>query len=356
MSSSKTARRGALIAAILASAVATLPIASQAAATTSSAKSKNVVASTGRATHVLATSALLNATITPNGSPTSYYFQYGTTTSYGSQTPSVNVGSGTSKIKVGKAVSGLLSGVTYHYRVVAVTATGGSFPGKDRTFTVGKHRLKFEMPKTAEVVVGVPFALSGTLGGLGNGAHAIALQASTFPYREAFKTISAPAVTDATGHFTFSVPPILASTEYRVTTLDPRPLYSKTETVHAAAKVTLHVRSSKVRGFVRLYGTVAPAAVGAPIIFQVHEAVKPGAGKPGSQVTAKFVDQFTTVVKKGGKTFARFSAIVKVRVGGRYRAGVKLPRAGAVVSGYSPTVVLEAAPNADRKSTKKKKS
>jgi hypothetical protein len=54
------------------------------------------------------------------------------------------------------------------------------------------------------------------------------------------------------------------------------------------------------------------------------------------------VTQFSTVVKRGTRTTSRFSAIVKVRRTGRYRAYVKLP-AGRLFSGYSiQTVVLHA--------------
>ncbi|HVR05552.1 MAG TPA: hypothetical protein VMS02_05880, partial [Solirubrobacteraceae bacterium] len=90
-------RRDALIAALVGVAVAVLPIASRAA----TAKKARLIASTGAAGHVLASSALLTGAVTPDGSETSYFFQWGTSTAYGAQTPTVKVGSGTSKVKVG---------------------------------------------------------------------------------------------------------------------------------------------------------------------------------------------------------------------------------------------------------------
>jgi hypothetical protein len=354
MSGSKIARRGALIASILAAMTAVaLPLSSQAASPTSDSSKPKVT--TGKATHILATSALLTAAVNPNGSETSYYFQYGTTTTYGSQTPTVNIGSGKSRVKVGQSISKLQTGVTYHFRVVATT-TAGSFPGADRTFIAGKSATGFGLPKTAEVVVGTPFVLSGTLSGSGGVSHALVLQGTSYPYQEAFKPIGVPGSTDTAGRFSFPVPSIATSTEFRVVTLDTRPVYSRTETVHAQVRVALHARSSKIPGLVRLYGTVSPATVGAPVLLEVHTAIKAGKGKPGSEATAKFVQQFTTVVKKGGKTFSRFSAVVNVRVGGRYRAVIKLPRTGPVVSGFSQTVVLHAPPATVRKSAKKTKA
>ena len=86
------------------------------------------------ATSVSGGSATLNGTVNPNGSSTTYYFQYGTTTSYGSITSSTGAGSGTSNISVSADISGLTSLITYHYRLVATNSEGTSY-SSDRTFT-----------------------------------------------------------------------------------------------------------------------------------------------------------------------------------------------------------------------------
>ncbi len=354
MTTSSNARRGALSASLALIALVAVPSASPATATPKSKPTKKkVVASTGAATHVLDTSALLNASINPNGNQTSYYFQWGTTTSYGLQTPTVVVGADTTRIKVGQSIAGLQTGVTYHYRVVAVVSGEAPILGRDRTFFTGKSTPKLEIPRNTDVVVGTPFVVSGTLTGPNNAHQMVELQGSTYPYREAFTALGPATVTGPTGQFFFAVAPVFASTQLRVMTVGGlRPLISRAETVHAQAKVVLKVRTSKTRGLVRLYGTVAPAAVGAQVLLQVHEAVKAGAGKPGSEVTARFVDQFSTVVKKAGKKFSRFSIVVNVRVGGRYRAVVKV-RKGPVVTGYSATVVLQAGAGAKKAKPKK---
>jgi hypothetical protein len=356
MSTSGMTRAGARFASLLAIVAIPLAVASPAAAASKPApKTKKPQASTGAATHILNSSALLNASINPNGMQTSYYFQWGPTTSYGSQTPTVVVGDATTRVKVGQLVSGLETGVTYHYRVVAVTSSGEPIPGHDRTFVTGKSTPKLELPKSADVIVGTPFALSGTLTGPDNAHQTVELQASTYPYREEFRTVGVSTFTGPTGAFSFAVAPISASTEYRAITVGLRPLFSRIETVHAQVKVALRVRTSQKRGLVRLYGTVAPATVGATVALQVHEAVKPGSVRPGSEVTARWVNQFVTVVKKAGKTFSRFSVVVNVHVGGRYRAVVKL-RNGPLASGYSPTLVLRAALTPTKKAKRKKTS
>jgi hypothetical protein len=92
------------------------------------------VATTVAASSVTAGTATLNATINPNGASTTFAFQYGTTTSYGSSTPVVTLASGTTSVSTNAAVSGLLAGTLYHFRVVATNSAGSSL-GSDLSFT-----------------------------------------------------------------------------------------------------------------------------------------------------------------------------------------------------------------------------
>lgn len=92
--------------------------------------------------NVSADSAMLEATIDPNGQATSYYFQYGPTNSYGQRVPVSQeaIGPGVTDVEVpGKLVQGLEAGTEYHYRVVAVSeAKPGELEtlyGEDQTFT-----------------------------------------------------------------------------------------------------------------------------------------------------------------------------------------------------------------------------
>jgi len=117
-----------LIAVVLMSGMAAVRPATGSAATTSP------TAVTGTASTVTTSSAVLNATVNPNGSSTTYAFQYGTTTNYGSQTATTAAGSGTSSASVHATLSGLISGTTYHFRVVD-TSPAGTGTGTDATFT-----------------------------------------------------------------------------------------------------------------------------------------------------------------------------------------------------------------------------
>ena len=78
--------------------------------------------------------ATLNGKVNPGGAETKAYFEYGTTTSYGSKTAEVNVGSGTTTLEHSQGISGLSANTTYHYRIAA-TNSAGSAQGVDKTFT-----------------------------------------------------------------------------------------------------------------------------------------------------------------------------------------------------------------------------
>jgi hypothetical protein len=101
-------------------------------------------ATTSSSSSVTASGATVAGSVNPNGTSTTYAFQYGTTTNYGSQTQTTSAGSGTSAESVHATLSGLISHTTYHYRIVATSASG-STPGSDQTFTTAA------VPPTASV-------------------------------------------------------------------------------------------------------------------------------------------------------------------------------------------------------------
>ena len=91
-------------------------------------------ATTNSATNITANSVTLNGVVNPNGSATTANFQWGTTTGYGNTTSIQSIGSGTSNVSVTANLTGLSSGTTYHYRIVATNA-GGTSNGSDISFT-----------------------------------------------------------------------------------------------------------------------------------------------------------------------------------------------------------------------------
>jgi hypothetical protein len=89
---------------------------------------------TETATSVTSSSATLNGTVNPNGAPTTGWFQWGTTTSYGNTSPTFSGGSGTSPVPMSWIITGLSPNTSYHFRAVAQNSAGTSY-GSDRTFT-----------------------------------------------------------------------------------------------------------------------------------------------------------------------------------------------------------------------------
>ncbi len=84
---------------------------------------------TDSATGITYNSAVLNGRINPNNSQTSYYFEYGTNSSFGYTTGFQSAGSGNSLIFVSSYVSGLNPNTTYYYRLVAQNQYGTSYGG-----------------------------------------------------------------------------------------------------------------------------------------------------------------------------------------------------------------------------------
>jgi hypothetical protein len=99
-----------------------------------------LVASTGLSvqttapTNVTATTAVLHGSVDPGGAKTTYWFELGTTTAYGTATQPTSSGSSDRPVDVLRAVGGLAAGTTYHVRLVA-SHDDEVVAGTDTTFT-----------------------------------------------------------------------------------------------------------------------------------------------------------------------------------------------------------------------------
>ncbi len=81
------------------------------------------------------TTATVGATLNAEGNATTYSFEYGTSTSYGSTTtPTVMGAAAFEDETVSAALSGLRPSTTYHFRVLA-SNSAGTIQGPDETFT-----------------------------------------------------------------------------------------------------------------------------------------------------------------------------------------------------------------------------
>ena len=92
------------------------------------------IVTTTAATTITTSSATLNGTVNPNGVATTYHFEWGTTTSYGTSSTTISAGSGSTVVNVSANISSLAAGAIYHFRVVAANSNGTTYGG-DLTLT-----------------------------------------------------------------------------------------------------------------------------------------------------------------------------------------------------------------------------
>jgi len=314
-------RGGLRLGGVLALAVGALVLPAQAAAAPAPA------VTTGGVSNVAYSSVILYGYVDARGELTNYYFQYGATSAFGAQSPLAPAGNGTSTVKVSQAVTGLQPGIVYHYRIVA-SGPGGTVKGADRTFETPKVPLSVQIVGTPNpVVFGSSFFVEGTLSGTGASTHEVVLQANPFPYLGGFKTVGDPEVTNSAGGFSFPSLGLLENAQLRVVTVGKPVVASPVVVENVAVRVSFHVRRARRRGYVRLYGTVAPAEVGALVGFQL---LRPG----------KSVNEGGTAVTSGTASVSRFRAVVRLRHRGLYRALIKVTNDGGHVSNYSEPILI----------------
>ncbi|HSZ14232.1 MAG TPA: hypothetical protein VK790_09370 [Solirubrobacteraceae bacterium] len=95
------------------------------------------------------TSADFKALVDPQGTATTFHFQYGTTTRYGEETPEAEAGSANEAITISQEVSGLAPATTYHYRVVAHNEAGTVY-GPDSSLSTASPQPAPPPPKATE--------------------------------------------------------------------------------------------------------------------------------------------------------------------------------------------------------------
>jgi hypothetical protein len=300
-------RAAAVLAAVSLLLCALGPLAGQASAAAAP------TATTGSATAITYATAILYASVNAGGESTTYGFEYGKTTSYGTKTSMQPAGNGTITVTVSQSISGLAPGTVYHYRVVATNPSGPAY-GKDQTFTTAKIPLAVQLAGAPNpVIFGNPFFVEGNLSGTGAGNREIVLQANPYPYTQGFKTVGNPEVTTSSGSFSFPYVGLFLNTQLRVTTVTGSPsVTSPTLLENVAVRVSLHIHRARRRGYYKVYGTVSPAEVGALVGF---DQLKQG---------NRYVVVNGTVVHAGNSTVSVFSRIVRLKRHTLYRAFIEV--------------------------------
>jgi len=112
-------------------------------------KPKPPVVTTDAATNVTDVSAVLNGTV--DAPTTSYYFQYGPTDSYGSQSGSPQYPSPASLNVSYTIAGGLTPGTTYHYRIIGGGSENLVGSGRDMTFTTAQKPSRTAVALPADI-------------------------------------------------------------------------------------------------------------------------------------------------------------------------------------------------------------
>jgi hypothetical protein len=268
-------------------------------------------ATTGGAANVDQQTARLTGTVNPNGSTTTYQFQYGTTSAYGATTAVATV-SGSGRKTVTVDIGGLAPATIYHYRLIARNDQGLA-KGGDRTLKTKPQPLgvTFAANPNPEPF-GATSTLSGTLTGTGNGGRDVVLQSNPFPYTQGFKDVGNRLVTDAQGNFTFNQLQVPFNTQYRVSLPDKPSVVSPIVVVSVQVRVSTRASTLVRKGHKLTFsGAIAPAVDGTPIAIQKKR------GTTWVTITG-------TAARHNSTSSSRYSKKITIRSGGTYRvyAGV----------------------------------
>jgi hypothetical protein len=213
--------------------------------------------STGGVRDVGPDRATLTGSVDANTAATTYRFEYGTSTSYGSATSNRSAGSGSSSIRVSAGIGSLRANTRYHYRVLATNAAGTT-RGRDRSFVTARRPTGVTIAlDPARVTWSRPLAVTGRVSGAGAGGAPLALQAQAWPFTGPMTQIATRNAA-SNGTFRFQIAALFLTTRYRVATRTLLVATSPVVTASSAVRVGARVQGLSRRR-ARVLGTIWPA-------------------------------------------------------------------------------------------------
>ena len=117
----------------------------------------------GSASGVGRSTATLSGTIDPGSDDTSYVFEYGPTSSYGSKTAKVDLGSGSTATQVSAVVNGLKADTTYVFRLVATNGSGTAEGAEESFVTASAPGKPTAVTGSASDVLATTATLAGSV-------------------------------------------------------------------------------------------------------------------------------------------------------------------------------------------------
>lgn len=221
--------------------------------------------STSSARDVRQNSATLRASLDPRSLKTTFYFEWGPKTSYGSRTPDQSA-EGSGSRTVSAPISGLNAYTTYYYRIVATNAVGTT-RGSRRSFRTLRAPTGVELGVSGNPALwGGTVTLSGRVTGSGINGTSVAIERSDFPYTRATWV---PRTTSAASNGTFKVDigPLWQTTRLRAVTRTTIVAASPWIEVGSRPRVGLRRSGSTGRAVV-LTGAISPALPSARVSVQ----------------------------------------------------------------------------------------
>ena len=281
--------------------------------------------SSQRSSGVTISGATLTAIVSPRGSATTYRFEYGTTTRYGTQTPAATLDAGAGPTTVRATLSGLSARTRYHWRLVASNAAG-TRRGADRSFLTARLPTAVSLGLSpARVTWGGALTLGGRVSGTGVDGITVALEAQPFPFGGAFSPV-ATARTGRDGGYLFRVDDLWRTTRYRVVTRTQNAVLSPVAEARSAVLVGRRVRHVSRRR-ARLAGSVFPAVRGTATLQR--------------RVGGRWVGVRRQALKRGDSVRSRYEFRGIWRVKGRsrsFRVHVRPAAGSANVSARSRSI------------------
>jgi hypothetical protein len=196
--------------------------------------------------------------INPRGAATSWRVDYGPTTSYGSSTPTADIGAGTSTVSVRTRIENLTPGKRYHYRIIATNAKGTT-RGGDHTFTTTTTPTSATLGADANpVTYGRPVTLTGKLGGSKTRGVRVRLQTTTFPFSSPFADTLAPVTSSSSGGYAFTLPAVTLTTRALVIADGTPSILSPTIVIRSAVRTGIRTIRRNRLGSVTVSGRLTP--------------------------------------------------------------------------------------------------
>jgi hypothetical protein len=267
--------------------------------------------------------ARLLTRVDPSGQATTVRFEYGRSTSYGSFTDRVDVGTGTSAVPVSIPLEGLRPNTRYHFRAVATNDTGTT-RSLNRSFRTTREPTGISLAlNPSRVVWGGNLTVVGRINGTGVGGIRVALERQAFPFQSGFSEVAAKTASSK-GTFSFNVASLFETTRFRVVTRTRTPVSSGIRTASSAVRVG--IRSNRIgRRRARIQGAIWPNVPSGRVSLQKRSprgrwaVVTRAAATPLDANRSRY--RFTVRKPKRKRPAARYRVVVLARDGGAHVPG-----------------------------------